>query len=174
MLRLAAAALALALAAACGSTDPAEHVVAAEPQAATQANEWRPWPAMTTTTSLPPPTTTTTALPPPAPRQPVRTQAATAPVQARVGACGGWEADVAARWPAEQVGTACRIIMCESGGNPTARNPRSSASGIWQFLKGTWAGYGGYAEAWLAPPHVQHDAAFALWQRSSWRPWSCY
>jgi hypothetical protein len=63
--------------------------------------------------------------------------------------------------------------MCESNGNPQAQNAKSSASGLFQFLQSTWAGYGGYSEAWHAPPDVQLDAALALWQRSGWGPWSC-
>lgn len=35
----------------------------------------------------------------------------------------------------------------ESGGNPTAKNPKSTASGLFQFLTSTWAGYGGTAFA---------------------------
>lgn len=35
------------------------------------------------------------------------------------------------------------IIKCESGGNPTAQNPNSTASGVLQFINGTWALYGG-------------------------------
>jgi hypothetical protein len=30
------------------------------------------------------------------------------------------------------------IERCESGGNPTAQNPRSTASGAFQFLNSTW------------------------------------
>ena len=33
------------------------------------------------------------------------------------------------------------IIQCESHGNPDAQNPRSSASGLGQFLDGTWNAY---------------------------------
>jgi len=32
-----------------------------------------------------------------------------------------------------------RIIKCESGGSPTAKNPGSSAYGYCQFLDGTWS-----------------------------------
>lgn len=35
------------------------------------------------------------------------------------------------------------IIACESGGDPKAQNRSSSASGLYQFIDGTWAAYGG-------------------------------
>lgn len=35
-----------------------------------------------------------------------------------------------------------RIAECESGGNPKAKNPRSSASGKFQFIDSTWKHYG--------------------------------
>lgn len=35
-----------------------------------------------------------------------------------------------------------RIIMCESGGNPTARNSHSTAKGLAQFLDSSWRYYG--------------------------------
>ena len=35
-----------------------------------------------------------------------------------------------------------RIALCESGNNPHAKNPYSSASGRFQFLHGTWYHYG--------------------------------
>ena len=31
-----------------------------------------------------------------------------------------------------------RIIQCESGGDPTAQNPNSTAYGLCQFIDGTW------------------------------------
>lgn len=57
----------------------------------------------------------------------------------------------------------CWVMQRESGGNITAKNPTSTASGKWQFINGTWAGYGGYAEAWMAPEHVQDAKAAELW-----------
>lgn len=35
-----------------------------------------------------------------------------------------------------------RIALCESQNNPLAKNPSSSASGRFQFLKGSWEAYG--------------------------------
>ena len=48
---------------------------------------------------------------------------------------------LAAEWfPADKVDEALAIIWCESRGNPDATNPASSASGLWQFLKGWYTG----------------------------------
>ena len=47
----------------------------------------------------------------------------------------------------------------ESGGDYTARARGSSASGAYQFVDGTWAAYGGYSQAWRAPPAVQDAKA---------------
>ena len=57
----------------------------------------------------------------------------------------------------------CWVMMRESGGNIRARNPSSTASGKWQFLDSTWAGFGGYASAYLAPESVQDAKARILW-----------
>lgn len=39
-------------------------------------------------------------------------------------------------------GYLAKVRGSESGGNPNAKNPRSSASGLYQFTKGTWEGLG--------------------------------
>jgi len=57
----------------------------------------------------------------------------------------------------------CYVMMRESRGSLTARNPSSSASGKWQFIDSTWAGFGGYAHAYLAPESVQDARARAIW-----------
>lgn len=57
----------------------------------------------------------------------------------------------------------CYVMWRESRGDITAQNPISTASGKWQFLDSTWAGYGGYAKARYAPEKVQDDKARLLW-----------
>jgi hypothetical protein len=57
----------------------------------------------------------------------------------------------------------CYVMMRESRGDIRAENPTSSASGKWQFLDSTWAGFGGYARASHAPESVQDAKAAQLW-----------
>lgn len=64
------------------------------------------------------------------------------------------------------------IKMAESGGDPNAKNPRSSAGGLYQFTDGTWGSvlrrmnpnvYGGYSDRQLKQlkgrPEIQEAAA---------------
>lgn len=55
------------------------------------------------------------------------------------------------------------IVQRESGGDYNAENPTSTASGKYQFLDGTWGGYGGYQHASDAPPAVQDARACEVW-----------
>lgn len=61
----------------------------------------------------------------------------------------------------------CFVLRRESGGNPTAQNPHSTASGLWQVLDSTWRNYAGYAKARLAPVDVQNDFARLLWNHGA-------
>jgi hypothetical protein len=72
----------------------------------------------------------------------------------------------AAAYPPGQCGGSlppCWVMMRESRGDIRAENPTSSASGKWQFIDSTWAGYGGYRHASWAPEKVQDDKARLLW-----------
>ncbi len=56
------------------------------------------------------------------------------------------------------------ICELESGGDPTVWNKSGSgASGKYQFMAGTWGGYGGYTNAADAPEWMQDEKAAALW-----------
>lgn len=57
----------------------------------------------------------------------------------------------------------CYVVARESGNNPTAKNPRSTASGTFQFLDGTWGNYKGYRHASDAPQSVQNERAAQVW-----------
>ena len=62
-----------------------------------------------------------------------------------------WRPLVEKYFPPERVDEAMRVMWCESGGNPEAKNPASTATGLFQFLDGTWAwmsvmsGWDGYS-----------------------------
>ena len=61
-------------------------------------------------------------------------------------------------------GIAACIAKYESGGNPRAQNPNSSASGLFQFTDGTWhavTGLSGSAKDY--PVSVQTRAFYKLW-----------
>lgn len=51
-----------------------------------------------------------------------------------------WAPLVAEYFDHDDVDLALRIIACESGGQPNAKNRRSTASGLFQHLRGWWAG----------------------------------
>lgn len=60
-------------------------------------------------------------------------------------------------------GIASCIAKYESGGNPRAQNPHSSASGLFQFIDGTWNHFGGYARAMYAPVAIQLQKFYIVW-----------
>ena len=61
--------------------------------------------------------------------------------------------------PAELGPILATIRELESGGDYTAEASASSASGAYQFVDSSWAGYGGYARASHAPRSVQDAKA---------------
>jgi hypothetical protein len=70
---------------------------------------------------------------------------------------------------------ALRVMACESGGNPNAANPRSSASGLFQFLASTWERTTGEAYPGNVFDAESNIAAAAKLSKggSDWRQWSC-
>ncbi|HEU4894472.1 MAG TPA: transglycosylase SLT domain-containing protein [Acidimicrobiia bacterium] len=147
-------------------------------------------PETTTSTTTPPsgtdpPATDTTTQP--------TTTTTTAPDDGGGGGGGGgpwdhpgsveqWRSLVSQFFPANRVEEALRIIDCESNGNPSAVNPYSGASGLFQFLPSTWATTApnaGYAGASALDPEANVATAAWLANRyqelgySYWHAWSC-
>ena len=93
-----------------------------------------------------------------------------------------WRSLVASYFSPGMVDQALSIIQCESLGDPNAYNPYSGASGLFQFIPGTWAvtsvkaGFGGTS---VFDPEA--NVASAAWLTSyyegaglnPWTPWHC-
>lgn len=73
------------------------------------------------------------------------------------------------------VSTLEQIKSCESGGNYSAVNASSGASGAYQFLDSTWqslSASAGYSTAASAPESVQDAAALELYNTQGTSPWA--
>jgi hypothetical protein len=95
-----------------------------------------------------------------------------------------WRSLVQQYFPADSVEQALRVMRCESGGNPDAVHPESDATGLFQFLVGTWAfssvqaGFGGSsrfdaeanvaAAAWLVGYSIRTEHPGGAWGH-----WEC-
>ena len=69
--------------------------------------------------------------------------------------------------------TMLAIAKCESGLNPSAKNSRSTASGVFQIIKGTWQGNteASWDERFDAKTNI--DTAFTIWSHRGTQPWKC-
>jgi len=95
-----------------------------------------------------------------------------------------WRTMVQQYFAGPLVEEALRVMSCESGGNPDAVHPGSDATGLFQFLAGTWAfssveaGFPGAsrfdaeanvaAAAWLVDYSIKTDHP-----RGAWGHWVC-
>ncbi len=77
---------------------------------------------------------------------------------------------------ADQVERALRVMACESGGLPTAKNPGSSASGLFQHLGRYWTARSqraGWAGASIFDPEANIAVAAWLQRTGGWSHWEC-
>ena len=87
-----------------------------------------------------------------------------------------WANLVSDHFDYDDVSVALKIIGCESNGKATAKNPTSTATGLWQFISKTWS----WVEYKLnvsgnpRDPHLStHFAAFLKYKTSQgWGHWS--
>ena len=84
-----------------------------------------------------------------------------------------WRTLVGVYFKAEDVDRALCLMGYESGGNPNAKNPNSSASGLMQVLGG-WADEYGVSRAALFDPDVNLRIAADLRYSYGWTQWSPY
>lgn len=61
-----------------------------------------------------------------------------------------------------------KIVICESGWKPWAKNSTSSASGLFQFLNSTWASWG---EGDVFDPYANIEAGVKLYNARGTSPW---
>ena len=82
---------------------------------------------------------------------------------------------VAAFFEPRHVDLALRVIRCESRGNPTAKNPTSSASGLFQHLGSLWDGRAakaGWEGADVFDPVANVAvAAWLVYEGGGWSHW---
>lgn len=77
------------------------------------------------------------------------------------------------RWLGGPFSIPTYIVMCESGGNYGAVNPRSGAGGAYQILPSTWDLYGGQGAPQDAPKAEQDRIAAEIWADSGGSAWVC-
>ncbi len=96
------------------------------------------------------------------------------------GTVEGWRGFVSLYFPAGEVDRALCILAAESGGNPDAKNPRSSAAGLFQFLRSTWDSVplsvsgGSYDSGAVYDPESNIRSAAWLQAAWGWSQWSPY
>ena len=71
--------------------------------------------------------------------------------------------------PNQDIMTMIRIARCESGLRPEAKNPTSTATGIFQIIIGTWDGNKCEGERWDFQDNIK--CAYKLYQSGKFQPW---
>ena len=86
-----------------------------------------------------------------------------------------WQPLVEHFFDPEDVQRALDVISCESGGDPYAKNPSSSASGLFQHLGSEWDrrayGAGWYQSDIFDPVANVAVAAWLVYEGGGWSHW---
>ncbi|HZD23999.1 MAG TPA: transglycosylase SLT domain-containing protein, partial [Acidimicrobiia bacterium] len=102
------------------------------------------------------------------------TELRTVVIEQLAGPVDRWRPLVGEYFPPDEIDTAMCIVKQESGGNPKADNPNSSAVGLFQVLQSVWGPYYGVTTADLYDPEVNVLIAGDIWDRYGWGAWSPY
>ena len=160
---------------ACALQGPAEHcrsVPQMDPAAATEVAD---------DAGAPPPTNVSTTTVETASATPLEAGSLAAPSFDRFipldpQSAADWRPLVAMFFRAGDVDRAVAVIECESHGNPNAKNPRSTASGLFQHLASLWserAVKAGYAGTDVFDPVANTAvAAWLVYEGGGWRHWN--
>ncbi len=114
-----------------------------------------------TTATIPPTTQPPIATPDPTPTSaPIDTTPATTPtIVAPLTPAPAPQRVIA--YPKQMANILATIRYLESRGDYLAPPNKGRASGAYQFITSTWNNYGGYQDAYLAPPEIQDERAAA-------------
>lgn len=103
------------------------------------------------------------------------------PENADLGPVERWRLLVEEHFPPGEVETAMCVLSGESRGDPNADNPRSTARGLFQFLRSTWNDMvptevtgGPYGSGVVYDPEANIRAAAWLQAAEGWSQWSVY
>jgi Transglycosylase SLT domain len=85
---------------------------------------------------------------------------------------------VAKTWPTSLQSQATRVCSCESSGNPSAASRISSAKGLFQFVKASWARWGRGQSVFNPIANSRAAYRYFKWARryhphGGWGPWEC-
>ncbi len=89
-----------------------------------------------------------------------------------------WRSLVAKYFAPDLVDHAMCVLAHESKGNPNAKNPRSTAAGLFQFLRSTWNSVpvsitgGSYDSGAVYQPEANVAAAAWLQKNAGWGQWT--
>lgn len=100
---------------------------------------------------------------------------AIAPTESKVAYSAGveqWRGLVEAYFPGE-VERALRVMHCESRGDPNAKNPSSSARGLFQIMASIWAPHFGVTYDALYDPDTNVRLAAQIRDIQGWSAWVC-
>lgn len=120
-----------------------------------------PDPATTTTIAVPatpPPPAVTPTIPTPS-TPPVDASPDTAPTSVAPPSTPAPAPQRVIAYPRQIAHILATIRYLESRGNYLAPPNKGQASGAYQFITSTWNNYGGYRDAYLAPPEIQDERA---------------